>query len=62
MIRAALPCLLLSGCSHVLIVPVVDRSFNVRCCQALIEVSPATHISASMDDAGHIKAGLNWKF
>lgn len=66
MIRLALACAALAGCTHVQVLPTINPTTDdVSCCVAYAEIPPSTRLSLSVtkNDSGlKVKAGAKWKF
>lgn len=63
----ALLCLMLGGCTHIQVLPVVDqRTYAVSCCIAYIEAGKSTDGSIEVQNSEtkgiSVKLGAKWKF
>jgi hypothetical protein len=64
--RAALAALLLGGCAHVQVLPIINpNTYDVSCCVAYAEIPPSTQLSVSVkkgDTGTTVKLGAHWRF
>lgn len=66
MIRAALAAFVLTGCTHVQVLPIVNpTTYDVSCCVAYAEIPPSTRLSVTVKKSNtsfSLKAGARWRF